>query len=339
MLLLSFVLLFAAITVVHTAEAQNPATAFVQNLQSGAIANSLGLFGKNTIFLWYTTVGGELNPEYANQRLILDSVLFLIIFYYIVRLSVKNVWKDIENPGIFSFVIALVLTLALVGTGISIGFLLPYVKQMLFIMVAAVIALLVNNFTNKENKAKGWVTSVVVGLAVSGLLFLLFGYVFQGNLFSTIGQTFNTEQKSDYAARIIAGGGNLNTNDPATNWGLALQAVQDYDYEEAKKDFEKIINYGPAHNNYYTKAANWIGKPPLHDDRLFNDMAENWPAIMDAERNAAEILLDQAAQLPARVEGKPNQKRLELIAQAKKYLKSVKDKEQILEREYTRRQP
>jgi len=335
-LILSFIAFVLILSLIQSAEAQNPLSAFVQNLQSGAISNSIANFGKDTVFLWYTTVGGELNPVYENQRRVLDSLLFFIIFFVIVRYAIKKVWPDLEKgpKEMLSLGVGIVLTISFVATRISIGFLLPYMKNIAFFGIALLIAFIINKFTNKENKPGGWITSIFIALAVSWLLMNAFNF-FESKPISAIGGIFNSEKQTDIRARIIAGGDSVVTADPKINYELALGAVQKFDYETAKTHFEKVIVAGPANNPYFDKTAQWI--TIKGGDKLYRHMARHYPKIIAAEREAAEILIDKAEKLTAK-DDKTQAKRNELLLQAKKYADDVIDKQTLLEIEIKKRE-
>ncbi len=316
---------------VNIAGAQNPVAAFGENLRSGALANSIGELFRNTLLLPYTTVAGELNPQYEITRRGIDGILFFIIFFLVVQNAIDKMWKDMEKKQrrILSLAIGAALTIGLLASGFSLGKVVPYGINIAMAGLAVLFVFLLQMPRNKDNKPYiGFVPALLIAVLLSWLIVNAFNLAGgQGTTFA--GGLFGTERKSDFAARLVISEGEVSAN-PDENYKLGLAAVQNYQYDRAKDYFSAVIDYGPSNNKYYFDAVKWLSKKD--GDKLFKHMVEHYPPIMNAERAVAEALIDKAREMSTT---DPN--RINVLNKAEKYLRDVKNKESLLEKEYAKR--
>lgn len=313
--------------------AQNPLTAFGENLRSGKLSQSLADLGKNTIFLWYTTVAGELNPEYQTQRMILDGFLFFIIFFVIVRFGIKRIWGDMEKSSkeMLSLAISAALTIAFLSTNISIGFLLPYVNNIMFFALTGLLAFLINSGINKDKKTGKFLQAILIAAIISFLLVNVFNFI-GGKSVSLIGNTYDTERKSDFAMRLVGSAGGMTSSDPATNYAYAIASVQNYDYQKAQDYFAAVVDSsrGDLTNEWVKKTQEWITQSG--GDKLFRHMAQHLPPLMELETEAANNMLSKAEGLS---NVNPNKK--ELLLKARSLAEDVIEQEKLLAAEFDER--
>lgn len=324
---------------IYSAEAQNPVSAFGDNLRSGALSEAIGNLVKNTVLLPYTTVGKELNPEYDAQRKIVDGIIFFVIFFIVVRMSINNMWKDMEKKqrNLLSFAVAIALTIGILSSGFSFGKIVPYGINILTILMVPLFIFLIQMPKNRENKPYiGFLPALLAAIMLSWLIVNTFNLA-EGKSPSLLGGVFDTERKSEFSPRLVAGGGTIETNNPETNYKLAIEAIQNYEYDKAKTYFEKIIRFGASGNPYFATATKYISRD--QGDKLFILIAEHYPAIMSAERSAAEHLIDQVREIAADdPDIKRRSKRIELLEQAQAYINDVKKKESFLTEQFKLRE-
>lgn len=129
----------------------------------------------------------------------------------------------------------------------------------------------------------------------------------------------------DAQSRILHG--NLeSTVDPKGTYEQGMQAVSNYQYEDAEHYFERAFRYGLS-NPDFMRTNEWRNSRDWLTKKLWEDVAEQYPLIINAEQAVVDIELDRAEQLP-----KDSQRRKEELAKAKAHQRSIKDKQTYLQK-------
>lgn len=298
-----------------------------ENIRSGELGERMGSILKENVFRYYTTVGGDLNPAYETQRLILDSILLFTFFLVIMHIAVDRVFKDAEKKikSILTVIFAIVFTVSLLANGFSLGKLGPFIMPISFFIFSFILYLIISKMINAD---RWWKHLIAILIA---LLIVWFGMnafnITSGRPLTLAGGFANTELPGvDYSKRIVAlesAGGGAGLAELYYKQGLT--EVQRYNYDAAALNFAKVIEIGPANNKYYKRAVEWL------DEKLFIHMAKNYPIIMRGELEVAKIYLKNAKKIRTEPGGK--EKAIELVKKAKELINDVEKKGALLRKE------
>lgn len=319
-----FVMVFLMfLVVISTVSAQN----ILENIQSGRLSDSMGNFMKNNIFRWYTTVGGELNPAYTSQRMLVDAVLLFTLFLSLMWVSVKNIFKDASDGAKTSIAVvtATIFTIGLIGSGFSLGAIGPFIKPVFFFLFAFLIYNLISKVIKAETILKK-ILALVITLVLVWFMFNAFNLIGGEpiTLFGGISSTGRTG--ADYTERILTSSGqySIDSTNPATKEELAtlyykqaLTHVENEEYELAEDNFIKIIELEGTKKDGLT--IKWL------EVKLFEHMVRSYRKAIKGEYLVAKILVKRAYDLPP-----GSEERKELIEKAKIFYKNAKEKNAII---------
>jgi len=278
--------------------AQGLGSSFVNNLQSGAILESVNSIVGTSFFLW--------------------AAIFLILARS-VQYGAKKVWPDMKAPSRNSIAIsmAFVLTYSLSKTGIADQ--IPNYKVVALVALTAVIALSLNSIKDAQGKPRfGIIPSIIIALLVGGAL--IYGSsLISGQIPSILGT-----KEADLSTRIISGGTPApgSSSNPNVNWQLGQDALKRYDYAAAREYFSLVIAAGPGPNNpHYNEAGDYIGP---EKDLLYGRMVQQYEKVIDYETAAIINLLSAAKESPNADEQKMlKNEAATLIAKTKEQIKEV----------------
>jgi len=153
---------------------------FAQNEEAEGLAKEAAVgFGK-ALQIWFTSVkDADTNiPFYDNNKLLIDFLIFFVIFLSIATISMRRVFKGTGNAATgLAITLAAALALAAIKAGMSVTFFIPFVKNILYLLLFIVIFLLFRALGMKSNF---W--NVVLSLIVTILLFNFGNIIFDKDI-------------------------------------------------------------------------------------------------------------------------------------------------------------
>ena len=119
------------------------------------------------------------NKEYNAYSTIIDFFLFFTISLATMLIGVKAIFPDQKKQGsTIAIIIALIATISLVRTGVSVSNLLPYVGYAVFFGLVVIIYFFMRAMGILKEK-KG--LAIIVSLLIAFIIFILLGWVFNTN--------------------------------------------------------------------------------------------------------------------------------------------------------------
>jgi len=281
--------------------AQQVSASLLENLKSGAITEQIKVILGNELIFW---------------------LALFAIFGFSARYGLQNIFPEMKGRGAIAASMAVVLTYSLFRVGIP--NIIPMTKPVIFVASSLAIAFVLNSFKDKDKKVKiGFFPALIVGVLISA--------IFMGG-FTLLGVGKTTETQTAPSSRLISTGTTGYSADPQTNYQRAREAIDRYDYAEAQEYFAMVISSSQNNpsNEWVEKTQEWITKSK--GDLLFRHMAQHYPPLMEAEREAAAIMISKAEGLAS-----VDSKRKELLIKARTLVEDVIAKEKLLAEEFNRR--
>ncbi|MBN2421128.1 hypothetical protein JXB27_02505 [Candidatus Woesearchaeota archaeon] len=312
---------------IYTAEAQNPAQSFGENVKSGALANSIGsVFSSIGDFIFGPPAEQQTQETQARQKMI-ESILLFFAFYAFIMQGASNMLSKV-NKG------AKTVSVMAISALLAIGYYRSDFSFGVFIWIltlGSLIGFIINKMWNPKNELSKSLQSLGIGILLAALIIFGAGMLRGGTSLPFI------QSSSDgiiggndiSAARIISG--TQGTRDPNLNWELAEEARKRYDYENARTYYALVVNAGPdpTFNKHYWEAADYInigGK-----DLLFKQMSQHYEKLLAVEYSAADALIEEARKTD------DTEKRGTLEREAKALLQDIVEKKAAFCNELTKR--
>jgi tetratricopeptide (TPR) repeat protein len=257
------------------------------------ISSSTSDWMKGNMFVWYAAdTTGALREEYANERKIVDFLLFFIMFFSLALLGLKQAFKEGGNAvNALAFAIGALLALALVAfTKVSLALLFPFAKNIIFMILLWVIFLMLKKMFGDKHPFWLFILALIIALIAFNLPAI--GPKL-GITDMTVPRADQSQSIDEIQTKIDQLSMSTDPNKEAkieslkksladAHYKQALMYVGSRDYDSAKMEFAKTLEANPSH----TKAKYWL------DEGLFNRMVKETLVLLGATKEILNVMSD-----------------------------------------------